>query len=138
MSDLVRFGVSLPAELLDRFDRVIHRKGYTNRSEALRDLIRENLVEQEWEEGAEVVGAIMMVFDHHIRKLQNSITDIQHSHINIIIATQHVHLDHHNCLEVTILKGRSERITRLAELLKAQRGVRHCSLSMSTTGSRIA
>lgn len=138
MSELVRFGVSLPDELLLRFDRLIQRKGYTNRSEALRDLIRDNLVEQEWEDGAEVVGVIMLVFNHHSRELQNSITDIQHSHLSTIITTQHVHLDHHNCLEAIILKGRSEKIRKLSDRLKAQRGVKHCSLNMSTTGKRIA
>ncbi|HDL65089.1 MAG TPA: nickel-responsive transcriptional regulator NikR [Proteobacteria bacterium] len=138
MSGLVRFGVSLPDELLVRFDSLIQRKGYTNRSEALRDLIRDNMVEQEWEDGAEVVGVVMLVFNHHSRELQNSITDIQHSHLGTIISTQHVHLDHHNCLEAIILKGRSEKIRRLADLLKALRGVKHCSLNMSTTGKKIA
>ena len=137
MSELIRFGVSLPKKLLDQFDRVIGKKGYTNRSEALRDLIREDLVEREWEEGAEVVGVIMLVFDHHSRELQNSITDIQHRHLAEIISSQHVHLDHQNCLEVIILKGRAGQVQKLSDLLKAQRGVKHCSLNMSTTGSRI-
>ena len=138
MSELVRFGVSLPGELLDRFDSEIHRKGYTSRSEALRDLIRADLVEREWEKAAEVVGVIMLVFDHHSRELHNSITDLQHNHLTAIISSQHVHLDHHNCLEVIILKGRADRIQKLADLLKAQRGVKHCSLNMSTTGKKIA
>jgi CopG family transcriptional regulator, nickel-responsive regulator len=138
MSELVRFGVSLPGELLDRFDSGIHRKGYTSRSEALRDLIRDDLVEREWEKGEAVVGVIMLVFDHHSRELQNSITDLQHNHLTAIISSQHVHLDHHNCLEVIILKGRADRIRKLADLLKAQRGVKHCSLNMSTTGKKIA
>lgn len=137
MSELVRFGVSLPKELLDRFDDVIHRKGYASRSEALRDLIRDDLVEREWEEGVEVVAVIMLVFDHHSRDLQNSITELQHRHLTAIISSQHVHLDHRNCLEVIILKGRVDQIQKLADLLKAQRRIKHCSLNMSTTGRRI-
>lgn len=138
MSELVRFGVSLPRELLDRFDSGLRRKGYTSRSEALRDLIRDDLVEREWEKGEAVVGVIMLVFDHHSRELQNSITNLQHNHLTAIISSQHVHLDHHNCLEVIILKGRADQIRKLADLLKAQRGIKHCSLNMSTTGKRIA
>ena len=137
MSKLVRFGVSLPGELLDKFDSVIHSKGYASRSEALRDLIREDLVEREWQEGMEVVAVIMLVFDHHSRDLQNSITDLQHSHLDEIISSQHVHLDHHNCLEVIILKGLADQIQKLADMLKAQRGIKHCSLNMSTTGKRL-
>lgn len=138
MSELKRFGISLPEKLLDQFDLLIRQKGYTNRSEALRDLIRDELVEREWEEGAEVVGVIMLVFDHHGRELQNSITDLQHNHLTAIISSQHVHLDYDNCLEVIILKGRADQIQKLADLLKAQRGVKHCSLNMSTTGKKIA
>jgi len=138
MSELVRFGVSLSRELLGRFDSVIHRKGYASRSEALRDLIRNDLVEREWQEGMEVVAVIMLVFDHHSRDLQNSITDLQHSHLSEIISSQHVHLDHYNCLEVIILKGLADQIQKLADMLKSQRGIKHCSLNMSTTGERIA
>lgn len=137
MSELVRFGVSLPGELLDQFDKLIQCKGYTSRSEALRDLIRDYLVEREWEEGSEVVGVIMVVFNHHSRDLQNSITDLQHQHLASIISSQHVHLDHHNCLEVIILKGAADEIRKLADLLKAQRGIKHCSFNMSTTGRKI-
>jgi CopG family transcriptional regulator, nickel-responsive regulator len=137
MSEMVRFGVSLPRELLGKFDSVIHRKGYASRSEALRDLIRGYLVEREWQEGMEVVAVIMLVFDHHSRDLQNSITELQHSHLGAIISSQHVHLDHHNCLEVIILKGFADQIQKLADMLKAQRGIKHCSLNMSTTGQKI-
>ncbi len=138
MSELIRFGVSLDKKLLDRFDNAIRERGYTNRSEALRDLIRADLVVKEWEAGEEVVGVIMMVFDHHLRELQNTVTDIQHRHLAAIISTQHVHLDHDNCLEIVILKGPAGEVQSLADLLKAQRGIKHCSLSMSTTGSGIS
>lgn len=138
MGKLVRFGVSLEKKLLDQFDASIRRKGYTNRSEALRDLVRADLVAGEWDKGEDVVGVIMLVFDHHHRELQNKITDLQHRHLSAIISTQHVHLDHNNCLEVIVLKGKADQVRRLADLLQAQRGIKHCSLSMSTTGRSIA
>ncbi|MFH1039260.1 MAG: nickel-responsive transcriptional regulator NikR [PVC group bacterium] len=138
MGELIRFGVSLDHKLLERFDAAIRKRGYTNRSEALRDLIRADLVVKEWEEGEEVVGVIMIVFNHHLRELQNTVTDIQHRHLSAIISTQHVHLDHDNCLEIVVLKGRAGRLRSLADRLKAQRGIKHCSLSMSTTGSGIS
>ncbi|MDP8214845.1 MAG: nickel-responsive transcriptional regulator NikR [Candidatus Euphemobacter frigidus] len=138
MGNLVRFGVSLEKKLLDQFDASIRRKGYTNRSEALRDLVRADLVVREWDKGEDVVGVIMLVFDHHHRELQNKITDLQHRHLSAIISTQHVHLDYNNCLEVIILKGKAGQVRRLADLLQAQRGIKHCSLNMSTTGRSIA
>ena len=138
MGKLVRFGVSLEKKLLDQFDASIRRKGYTNRSEALRDLVRADLVAGEWDKGEDVVGVIMLVFDHHHRELQNKITDLQHRHLSAIISTQHVHLDHNNCLEVIVLKGKADKVRRLTGLLQAQRGIKHCSLSMSTTGRSIA
>ena len=137
MGKLVRFGVSLEKKLLDQFDVSIRQKGYTNRSEALRDLIRADLVVGEWDKGEEVVGVIMLVFDHHHRELQNKITDLQHRHLSAIISTQHVHLDHNNCLEVIVLKGKAGQVRRLAGLLQAQRGIKHWSLSTSTTGRGI-
>ncbi len=138
MEKLARFGVSLDSELLQRFDAAIEKRGYTSRSEAIRDLIRSDLVEREWEESKEVVGVIMLVYDHHRRQLQEAVTDLQHRHLGEIISTQHVHLDHHNCLEVVIVRGGSGPVRKLAERLQALRGVKHCSLSMSTTGSGIS
>lgn len=136
--ELVRFGVSLDGGLLKRFDRLIRRKGYPSRSEAIRDLIRADLVAREWEEGREVVGVIMLVFDHHQRELQARITDLEHRCYSRIIASQHIHLDRHNCLEVVIVRGRPGDARELADHLKAQRGIKHCSLSMSTTAKEIA
>ena len=134
MSGVVRFGVSLDKALLDRFDRLIRGKKYTNRSEALRDLIRKELVEVEWEEDREVAGAITYVYDHHRRELLNRLTDLQHDHQQIIISTQHVHLDHDRCLEIVAVRGRARAIRRLADALKAVKGVRHGTLSMTGTG----
>ena len=134
MSELIRFGVSLEKGLLERFDDLIHRRKYTNRSEALRDMIRQELLKQEWKEGGEVAGAITFIYDHHTRELLNKITDIQHDSQDVIISTQHVHLDHHNCLEIVAVKGRVKKVLKLADSLKAIKGVRHCALSMTGTG----
>jgi len=133
MSELVRFGVSLEEGLLKRFDDLIHRRKYTNRSEALRDMIRQELLKQEWEEGGEVAGAITFIYDHHTRELLSKITDIQHDSQEVIISTQHIHLDHDHCLEIVAVRGLVKKVLKLSNLLKAIKGVRHCALSM--TGS---
>jgi len=137
MSGLVRFGVSLEQDLLQKFDRRIRGKKYTNRSEALRDLIREDLVRQEWQEDKEVAGAITLIYDHHQRELLTKITDIQHDFQGLIISTQHIHLDHDNCLEMIAVRGRAGEITKLADTLKANRGVKHTALMMSSTGKEM-
>ncbi|MBN1613568.1 MAG: nickel-responsive transcriptional regulator NikR [Deltaproteobacteria bacterium] len=139
MSELARFGVSLEKELLDKFDSLIRQRNYSNRSEALRDLIRQELVKKAWQAGdGEVAGAITFVYDHHGRALLNKITDIQHGFQDIIISTQHIHLDHDNCLEIVAVKGKPARLQRLADMLKSLKGVRHGILSMSSTGTEMA
>ncbi len=137
MSILVRFGVSLEQGLLGRFDRLIEKQGYTTRSEALRDLIRRQLVKKEWEEDQEVAGAITFVYDHHQRNLTSRLTDLQHNHQETIISTQHIHLDHHNCLEIIAVKGKASEVQKLANALHSVKGVRHGTLSMSSTGKSI-
>ena len=137
MSDLVRFGVSLERELLDKFDRLVQEQGYTNRSEALRDLIRESLIKKEWVEGKEVAGAITLVYDHHRRELLNLLTDIQHEYHDLVVSTQHIHLDHDNCLEIIAVKGNSGEIGKLAHKLRATKGVKHGDLTMATTGKEL-
>lgn len=136
MSELVRFGVSLDKVLLERFDELIHERKYTNRSEALRDLIRQELVKKEWEDDREVAGAISFVYDHHRGELVHRIIDIQHDFQNIIISTQHIHLDHDNCLEIVAVRGRAKDVEKVADMLKSVRGVRYGSLSMSSVGRR--
>jgi CopG family transcriptional regulator, nickel-responsive regulator len=138
MSGLVRFGVSLEHALSKQFDVQLRRKGYTNRSEAIRDLIRADLVEQEWKAGSEVAGAITLIYDHHKRELLTTITDIQHDFQDVIISAQHVHLDHHHCLEIIAVKGKPAEVQKLADRLKAIKGVKHRTLSMSTTGKSIS
>jgi len=134
MSDLVRFGVSLKRVLLERFDGLIHERKYTNRSEAIRDLIRQELVKKEWEDDREVAGAITFVYDHHTQELVHRIIDIQHNFQNVIISTQHIHLDHDNCLEIVAVRGKAKDVQEVADLLKSVRGVRYGSLSMSSIG----
>lgn len=137
MSNLFRFGVSLEKTLLEKFDRLIRERNYSNRSEAFRDMIRHELVKQEWAEGEDVAGAITLIYDHHRRDLLSKITDIQHNYQKVIISTQHVHLDHANCLEIVAVRGRSPEVQRLADTLRSIKGVKHATLSMSSTGTSI-
>lgn len=137
MPRVFRFGISLDKELLDKFDRLIQGKNYQNRSEAFRDLIRQELVKKEWREGREVAGVISLIYDHHKRELLNKITDIQHDFQKLIISTQHIHLDHHNCLEIIAAKGKPAQAQELADTLKAVKWVKHVTLSMSSTGRYI-
>lgn len=138
MPQLVRFGVSLEKDLLAKFDRRIRNKNYTNRSEALRDLIREDLVRKEWQEDREVAGSITLVYDHHKRQLLNYLMDIQHDFHANILSTQHIHIDHDNCLEVIIVRGAPKDIDALYGKLKSAKGVKHANLAMSTTGRDIS
>jgi CopG family nickel-responsive transcriptional regulator len=137
MSELVRFGVSLEKPLLERFDLLIRERQYTNRSEALRDLIRRELVQKEWREGGEVAGAITLVYNHHKRDVLARVMDTQHGFQKVIISTQHIHLDHHNCLEIVAARGKAEEVQKLADALRSIKGVRHGTLSMSSTGKEI-
>ncbi|HNQ63000.1 MAG TPA: nickel-responsive transcriptional regulator NikR [Syntrophorhabdaceae bacterium] len=137
MSELVRFGVSLEKKLLDKFDNFIRERNYTNRSEALRDMIRQELVKKEWVEGEDVAGAITLIYDHHRKDLLGRITDIQHNHQQVIISTQHIHLDHDNCLEIVAVRGNPAEVQRLADMLKSIKGVKHGILNMSSTGKGI-
>jgi CopG family nickel-responsive transcriptional regulator len=131
---LRRFSVSLDNDLLAKFDDYIQEHGYNNRSEAVRDLIRKGLVRQEWDSNSRVVGVVTLVYDHHKPQLQERVTDLQHRFYHIITSSTHVHMDHHNCLEVTIAKGKASEIQKLAQGLIALRGVKDGSLTMSSTG----
>lgn len=140
MKKLVRFGVSLDHHLLDGFDRHIERRKYTNRSEALRDLIRDQLVSQEWtgEADKESVATITFVYDHHVRDLSGKLTHIQHDFQGHILAGMHVHLDHNHCLEVLVVKGKGSQIRTVADALVSVKGVKHGKLTMTTTGKGLA
>lgn len=138
MRKTIRFGVSLDHHLLEPFDRAIAKKGYTNRSEAIRDLIRDHLVGREWEEGKEVLGTLTLVYDHGVRELGEVLAHLQHRYHKMIKSTLHVHLDHHNCLEVLVVHGRSEQVQQLADRLIGTKGVKHGRLAMTTTGEALA
>jgi len=138
MSELARFGVSVDIQLINKFDDLIARKGYTTRSEAIRDMIRDMLVEQEWESGEhETVGTITIVYNHHTRELEHALTEMQHRSFHQIISTLHVHLDTHNCLEVLVVKGKSKEINTIADKLIGTKGVKHGKLTMTTTGKEL-
>ena len=131
---LKRFTISLDEKLLEDFDAFIKQRSYENRSEAIRDLIRSSFVEKEWQADKDVVGVISMVYDHHQHKLQEKVTEIQHDYHHQIVSATHIHMDHHNCLEVVIVKGKAGSVNELADRLRSLRGVRNCKLAMSTTG----
>ena len=138
MSALKRFGVSIDSDLQKKFDRLIKKKGYGNRSEAIRDLIREALVSEEWETGdRDTVGVFSLVYDHHKSDLSMVINTIQHHNLDIIRSSTHVHIDHNNCLEVIILKGKSREIKKLADQLASTKGIKHGKLIMTSTGTEI-
>ena len=120
--------------LLDDFDRLITRKNYTNRSEALRDLIRDNLVGQEWDENKVTVGTVTFVYNHHVRDLTDKLTEIQHRYHRLVLSGMHVHLDHDHCLEVLVVKGKGSEIRKVADILIGTKGVKHGKLAMTTTG----
>ena len=129
-----RFGVSIPNRLLERFDGLIEEKGYSSRSEALRDLIRDFLVEAEWESDVETIGTVTLVYDHHVKELSDELNSIQHDMGKAIISTLHVHLDHHMCLEVVLVRGKSSEIRKMADRLIGTKGVVHGKLTAATVG----
>ena len=134
MGDLTRTGIALDSDLLARFDRLIAKQGYTNRSEAFRDLIRDRLVTATVEDPkAMVVGTVTLMYDHHSRLLPEKLMDIQHQHHESIVSTTHVHLDHDTCLEVIVVRGVSQKVQALADLLIGAKGVHHGRLVMSAS-----
>ena len=134
MSGLSRIGVAIDSDLLDKFDSLIGQRGYTNRSEAFRDLIRDELVEKTWESPeSQVVGTVTLVYDHHVRLLNEKLTGIQHDFHHSILSTLHVHLDHDNCLEVLVVRGRSADVRKVADVLISTKGVKHGRLTITTT-----
>lgn len=126
------------SDLLRRFDNLLRRMGYGSRSEAIRDTIRERLVEQEWQEAdRETVGTITIVYSHEGRELTRILTSLQHQHHKQIVSTMHIHLDEHNCLEVLVVRGRSKEIKGIAEKLISTKGVKHGKLTTTTTGKKL-
>ena len=139
MSDLVRFSVSIPADLAETFDALILRKGYQSRSEAIRDVMRDYFVEREWDNShSDVVGTVTIIYNHESSELGQTLTELQHHHHERIICTTHIHLDEHNCLEVIIVKGQSDEIQNIADKLISMKGVKHGKLVCTTTGHNLS
>lgn len=133
-----RIGISLDSALLEKFDRLIERRGYENRSEAVRDLIRDQLVQEEWSEErrdtAERVAVVALVYDHESSSLSQKLTHVQHEHHRAVVSALHVHLDAHNCLEVLILRGKAAEIMEMGEGLVSTKGVKYGKVLPATTG----
>ncbi|MGJ5817400.1 nickel-responsive transcriptional regulator NikR [Paludibaculum fermentans] len=135
MGELARIGVAIDEELLKRFDNLNEKRGYTNRSEAFRDLIRDALIQEStMSPEAPVVGALTLVYDHHVRMLSDKLTEIQHDHHEEIVSTLHVHLDHDHCLEVLVLRGLCGSVQKIADRLLSTKGVQHGRLTLTAAG----
>ena len=139
MGSLARFSVAMDEDLLARFDDLVARRGTAvNRSEAVRDLVRDALVDAEWEDSSEdIVGTVTMVFDHHTSDLSDKLDSLQHAHHEHIISSMHVHLDAHNCLEVIVVKGTSAQVRAIADGLLGTKGVKHGKLVSTTAGRHL-
>jgi CopG family nickel-responsive transcriptional regulator len=134
MENVIRFGISMKSDLLHEFDRLIAQKGYTNRSEAIRDIVREKLVEESVDTSRGIVfGALVFMYDHHKRELEKSLSNLQHNYFENIISTSHVHVDHDHCLEVILLKGRARTLKNIAEKLLSFKGVNHGKLTLTVS-----
>ncbi len=131
MKRVKRFGVSLEEDILKKLDAFVSRHKFPNRSQAIRYLIRDGIVEDAWQQDKEVAGCIVLIYDHHKRDLVNRSLDIQHEFGKLILSTQHVHLDHHNCLEMIAVRGRASQLKRLADSLISLKGIKHGRLVMS-------
>jgi CopG family nickel-responsive transcriptional regulator len=139
MGETIRFGVSLDSDLLERFDKICDERCYQTRSEAIRDLIRKELVQKEWEnQNQEVTGTLTLVYNHHQSDLAQKMTEIQHQALDIIITSLHVHIDAHNCMEVLVLRGPVKDVRAVAQRLTSTRGIKHGKLSLSTTGKDLS
>ncbi len=138
MSDLTRFGISINTQLLQQFDDLIADKGYMNRSEAIRDLIRKALIEEQaGKDDEEIIGTITLVYNHHTRELAKQLTHHQHSHHESVLSSLHIHLDAENCLEVIVVKGRSRTVRQMADEMIGTRGVKHGKLVITSSGESL-
>ncbi len=138
MSELIRFGISMEKDLLARLDQEIVKHGYPNRSEAIRNLVRAQLVEVEWsQEDEEVAGTVTIIYNHHVRGLSDMLLELQHEHHEMIISVMHVHLEHDHCLEVMVIKGKASEARELAGRLIGVKGVKHGKLTITSTGKRL-
>ncbi|MCY3021585.1 MAG: nickel-responsive transcriptional regulator NikR [Planctomycetota bacterium] len=138
MSEVVRLTFSIEKPLCAQLEKLIKESHYTNRSEFVRDMIREQIVSRQWKSDQEALGTVTLVYNHHLRRVGEKLTDVQHHHHEQVLAATHVHLSHDLCAEVIIIRGRAGEIRHIADELRQQKGVLHAALSMSTTGKGIA
>jgi len=139
MGGLTRFGVSMDSDLVEKFDDLIARRGNATRSEAIRALVRDALIRDTWEHAdAEVVGTITLLYDHHVRGVQETLTELQHRNHHAVLSSMHIHLDRHNCLEVLAVRGKVKDIEHMADRLTALRGVKHGKLVATTSGKDLS
>jgi CopG family nickel-responsive transcriptional regulator len=138
MSGVARLSFSIEEPLLERLEQLVHEGGYANRSEFIRDMIRDRLVEREWKENEEAVGTVTLIYNHHKHGLSERLTHVQHHYLHVILASTHIHLDKELCAEVIVVKGRAADIKDLADQLRQQKGVLHSALSVSSTGKKLA
>ncbi len=135
MEKIVRFSTTITPKLLERFDKILEERGYANRSEGIRDIIRNFIVANEWErEEGEAVGSLTLLYDHDVRGVSDKLIELQHTHHTSILSSMHVHLDEHNCLEVLVIRGKAKEIKKISDALIASRGVKHGKLVMTSTG----
>jgi len=135
LPNLIRFGISMDKDLLARLDHEIVKRGYPNRSEAIRDLIRNQLVELDWsQDEEEVAGTITIIYNHHVKGLSDLLLELQHEHHDMIVSVMHVHLEHDHCLEVMVIKGPASQARELAGRLIGVKGVKHGKLTITSTG----
>ena len=134
MSTITRISISIEENVIQQFDDLTQRQGFPTRSEAIKHLIRSALVQQQWKQGDVIAGVITLIYDHHKSRLTQKIVEAQHDFGDLVICSQHAHLDHHNCMENIIVRGRVEQIQQLHRALSAIKGMKHTVLSMTTTG----
>jgi CopG family nickel-responsive transcriptional regulator len=135
---MIRFSTTIDPKLLKKFDEILRDKGYTNRSEGIRDLIRNFVVQHEWKkEKGEVIGSLTLLYEHDVRGVTDKLTELQHSYRANVLSSMHVHLDERNCLEVLIIKGNPMDVKKISNTLIASRGVKHGELTMSSTGKEL-
>ena len=138
MKQLARLSFSIEKPLLEQLEKLLKESKYSNRSEFIRDMIRQQLVGREWEKDREALGTVTLLYNHHRHKLSEKLTELQHHHHQNILVSTHLHLDKHLCAEVLLVKGRARRIRKLLDLLRRQKGVLHATLSLSSTGKGMA
>ncbi len=137
MSELVRVSLSIEKGLFEKLEKLVERSTYSNRSEFVRDLVRDRLVAEEWDANAEAIGTIQLIYDHHAGDLSSRLTHIQHHFHGRVLATTHVHLDEHLCSEMIMARGRAIDIKHLTDRLRREKGVLHANLAISSTGQQL-